>query len=125
MVSLQQLSSINMYFHWYLTTRYRLTGYIPLPESFAKTDELLRKYLKMKKRITSRGGNQIKSNELWKDYYDVILSVGPAWKKSRVLNGLPEEEEKIPIIMREGGSRKQHYNRSIADVAWLEQNGTN
>ena len=91
-------------------------GYLPLPDTYKKTDKLLKRYQKIKNRVILRN-TALSANQFWKDYYDVMKSIGPAFKTSRILNGLPDVEELIPIIMKEGGSSQQHFNRSIRELA--------
>jgi hypothetical protein len=98
-------------------------GYLPLPSTFRKTDVLLKKYLTIKSRVNRKALSKPVGDDLWRDYYDVVKSFGRVWGESRVLNGLPDEEERIPAIMDAGGSSQKDYEKSIRDVSWLEENG--
>lgn len=70
------------------------------------------------------GGNLTDRDELWKDLWNVALSQASIWETSRTLNALPEYTTIIDANFHgNGGSAKQHYNRSIRDVSWLEENG--
>ena len=97
------------------------TGYLPLPSTFRATDKLLKKYLAIKDKTNSKRNMVL---DFWSDYYEIIKHARSVWKESRILNGLPDIEEQISHILEHGGSAKQHYNRSIRDVSWLEENGT-
>jgi hypothetical protein len=99
-------------------------GYLPLPTTFHQTDAILKKYLGFKSRVNRRAQNKPVGEDFWKEYYDVVKSFGLLWGDSRILNGLPDEEERIPAIMDAGGSGQKDYERSIRDVSWLEEIGT-
>ena len=69
-------------------------------------------------------GEKQSGNDFWSDYYDIMKSFGTIWKTSRILNGLPDEEDRIATLMAAGGSGQKDYERSIRDIAWLEEIGT-
>ena len=119
------------------------TGYIPDPNSFVSTDLILRKYMRIKRKAqsqrrdlsvvgityqsdgTSPLSNQSSKREnLWTDLYNLIRGSGSVWLTSKILNGLPEDSEKIEHIMLNGGASQQHHNQSIRELSWLEENGT-
>ena len=120
------------------------TGYIPDEDSFVSTDLLLRIYLRIKRKSLSRwrfqnvtttkagsykgrldNGYMItdEQDELWKNVYNIMKTMRSVWLTSRILNGLPEEVGELEDIMENGGSSQQHYNRSIRELSWLEENG--
>eukprot|EP00934_Nitzschia_sp_Nitz4_P001267 Nitzschia sp. Nitz4//scaffold24_size164493//61516//63539//NITZ4_002322-RA/size164493-snap-gene-0.4-mRNA-1//1//CDS//3329544096//1267//frame0 len=105
------------YFKW----RTQTYGYLPLPETFEMTDMLLERYLRLKNSVDQRSG--AKGDAFWKDMYSIVRRAASTYEISRVLNGLPEVEELIPDILEDGGASRQHYNRSIRDLTWLEENG--
>ena len=100
---------------------------MPLPRTFQETDELIETYLELKEEcaLSLEGENSTTTTttELWKDLYDVMKGLGTAWKTSRILNGLPDEEATLGELMEEGGSGQKDYNRSIREVSWLEEHG--
>ena len=93
-----------------------------MPNDFKRVDHLLKKYLAMKNLVIQRAPKLV--DGLWKDFYDLVKSFGPIWVRSRVMNGFPDEEERISAIMQAGGSGQKDYNRSLREVSWLEENGT-
>ena len=120
------------------------TGYIPDVDSFVSTDLILRIYLGLREKALSRwrfhnvttsqtssskgrvdNGFMItdEQDELWKDLYRMMKDMRSVWPTSRTLNGLPEDVGQLEHIMANGGSSQQHYNRSIREISWLEENG--
>lgn len=99
-----------------------MLGYLPLPDTYDKTDKLLQRYLDIKSNVENRQGAL--PAEVWADYYSVVKGMASIFEISRVLNGLPDSEPLIPIILDEGGTSKQHHNRSIREISWLEEHGT-
>lgn len=114
------------------------TGYLPDADSFVSTDLILRKYLRISRKTTSRWHMSKQSilkqannahtesekyGEIWKDMYSIIKGMGSIWETSKILNGLPEESEDIGHIMANGGASQQHYKRSRREISWLEENG--
>lgn len=97
-------------------------GYLPLPQTFEVTDVILRKYQKVKEKVNSKNQKKL-DDSFWGEYYDIVTSFGPIWKKSRILNGLPNDEDIIDTLMEEGGSSRKDFNKSIRELSWLEQNG--
>lgn len=98
---------------------------MPLPQTFRQTDVILKKYLRIKAVILQRKGAGVSgiSAKLWEDFYGTIKGAASAWEKSRVLNGLPDDEATLPTLMQAGGSSQKDYNRSIQELSWLEENG--
>jgi len=84
---------------------------------------MLKKYLIVKNRVEKKA-HTVLATDLWKDCYDTARSFAPIWgSTSRLMNGLPTDEGKIETILNEGGAGQQHYNRSRADLSWLEEHG--
>jgi SET domain len=99
---------------------------MPLPRTFQETDELIETYLELKEQTTDGGTQSTSSSssgDMWTDLYDVMKVFGTAWKTSRVLNGLPDEEATLRELMERGGSGQKDYNRSIRELSWLEEYG--
>ena len=64
-----------------------------------------------------------KGEAIWDDLWTVIHSQASIWKTSRTFNALPEHYSTIEDTIRSGGTSKQHHERSIRDVSWLEERG--
>ena len=120
-----------------------MIGYIPDPNSFISTDIFLRKYLRIKRMALKRRKhsvvadstllsgsataltNESSTHDIWKDLYNIVIKgMRSVWLTSRILNGIPDDSEQIEHIMLTGGSSQQHYNRSVREIPWLEENGT-
>jgi hypothetical protein len=64
------------------------------------------------------------NDSLWNDFWDVITKQSSIWKTSRVLNALPGNQTLLDeAFFRNGGAGKQHLQRSIRDISWLEEHG--
>jgi hypothetical protein len=63
------------------------------------------------------------SDRLWDDLHSFIVGLAEPYSNSRVLNAVPPNASDVPAILENGGTGKQHLNRSIKDLEWLEENG--
>lgn len=93
-----------------------------MPKSYKSADRLIGKFL-LKRQQDKRRRRSRKLNQLWEDTYNLIVESAITWKSSRVLNALPSNYSHLPLIMKEGGTALQDFNRSIKELSWLEENG--
>jgi hypothetical protein len=82
---------------------------------------MLQTFQKMKKKIAST--QQSFSWNAWNDLWDIVTSQATNWKHSRILKALPSKVGQIRSVLQSGGTAKQHYNRSIVELSWLEEHG--
>jgi hypothetical protein len=101
----------------------RLPGYLPLPKSFKIADMVIKGFLG--KRLRLKNKEKLgKNKEFWTDFWGLIKGQGPIWKTSRAMNALPDDYTTFSKkIFNKGGSSQQHFDRSIRDISWLEENG--
>lgn len=91
-----------------------------MPDDYPIADSLLKKYQRFRDFKKKRTGLDA---SFWKDLYQYIVDQKRIWKKSRVLNALPEDTSGMTQLLQNGGTAKMHLKHSIKDVSWLEENG--
>jgi hypothetical protein len=60
---------------------------------------------------------------IFADLHALVVSTSELFKKSRILNAIPRNASMVETILEDGGTAWQHFNRSIKDLEWLEENG--
>jgi hypothetical protein len=64
------------------------------------------------------------SDRIWYDLHSIIVGLSSDhYKESRILNAVPRNAADVPIVLEDGGTARQHQNRSIKELEWLEENG--
>jgi hypothetical protein len=92
-----------------------------MPNDFKRADKFIGNLIVMKEILNKRGVH--KSAGFWSDFWNVCTDTASIWKTSRILNALPSDYFQIGTIMKEGGTARQDFNRSIREISWLEENG--
>jgi SET domain len=108
-------------------------GYLPLPpRDYREADKILTKALDLSLRNpkltwsdeeSSANNATSLSERLWNDLHSLICGMRGPYETSRILNAIPPKADEVLAVMESGGTAKQHLNRSIKELEWLEQNG--
>jgi SET domain len=110
-------------------------GYLPLPDhDYNEADKVLNKALDLTLRnskfaVTNNNDESNANNptplseHLWNDLHHIVSSLTESFETSRILNAIPPNALDVPVVMESGGTAKQHLNRSIKELEWLEENG--
>jgi hypothetical protein len=93
-----------------------------MPENYPIADNLLKRFERMRLR-NEMGPKKELPKVFWEDLLQTVLDYAPIWKKSRVLNALPDTASIISDLLIDGGTAKRDYNSSIRELSWLEENG--
>lgn len=123
----------------YFTENPEQYGLIPLYDNYTQADKLLREYMQQLKETShcncenttkstteesdtcNEKCNNTQMKTLHDEMYGLMKKLANVWP-SRVLNALPEDPKVVEEIA-EIGTEMVHYNRSIRDMNWLEENG--
>jgi hypothetical protein len=100
-----------------------LSGYLPLPLNFKAADRLIRNFVGRKQKLKDKQKTG-EDEEFWNDLWGLVTEQGRIWETSRNLNALPDNQTMFtPEFFANGGSGKQHLDRSMRDISWLEEHG--
>jgi hypothetical protein len=114
----------------YFDSRTHIYGVMPFEEDYTRADKLLLEYLRFKdyyfiEEHADREGENDETDyqAIVPDLWSVLQDFKSIWTESTVLMAVPEEESIIKELMDEGGTKYTLYDRSIRDIAWLEEHG--
>jgi hypothetical protein len=114
----------------YFVTRERIYGAMPLGEDYLRANYLLVEYQWFKDYyLLEEAENRDNDNAdtdyqaIVSDLWTVLQDFKSIWNESTVLMAIPEEESIVEGLMADGGTEYTFYNRSIRDIAWLEEHG--
>jgi hypothetical protein len=114
----------------YFYTRQNIYGAMPFESDYPRANFLLLGYLQFKD-YYSEGEDADRDDEnddtdseaIVSDLWSVLQDFKSIWTESTVLMAVPEEESIVRDLIDNGGTKYTFYNRSIRDIAWLEEHG--
>jgi hypothetical protein len=105
-------------------------GVMPLKADYKRANDVLIECLRFKdchleEKDVDWDSENVDTDDqaIFMDLWSVLQDFKSIWTESTVLAVIPEEEGIIEDLMNDGGTGHTFYNRSMRDIAWLEEHG--